>query len=372
MSSSLTATTTTRRGRLWPLSVAPMVDRTDRHYRTFMRHITRRTLLYTPMITTGAILHGDAEALLAFDALEKPLALQLGGDDPEALAACARIAEARGFDEVNLNVGCPSSRVQSGSFGACLMARPEHVADCVAAMRAACSLPVTVKHRIGIVPQRARALGGRAGALERYEDLRRFVRIVAGANADRFIVHARVAILGGLTPKQNRSIPPLRYHDVYRLVAEHPDLAFEINGGICDVDAIDAQLAAGVAGVMIARAAYDDPYLFAVADARFFAPHVAPAAPPRPDVARAMLPYIEHWTARGTHPNAITRHMLGLFAGVPGGRHYRRVLSDAAQRGRVTCDDIEHALERTPAVESSCDGRASGVRPQASGAFASA
>ncbi|MDX1387987.1 MAG: tRNA dihydrouridine(20/20a) synthase DusA, partial [Acidobacteriota bacterium] len=245
-----------RRGRAYPLSVAPMMDRTDRHYRRFVREITRRTLLYTEMITTGAVLQGDRDFLLGFSPEERPLALQLGGDDPEALSECARIAEDRGYDEVNLNVGCPSDRVRQGRFGACLMAEPERVADAVAAMREATSVPVTVKHRIGI------------DDLDRYEDMALFVRTVAGAGCDRFSVHARKAVLGGLSPKANRTVPPLRYEDVHRLKREHPGLRIEINGGIASLEEVRRQLEF-VDGVMIGRAAYDDPFLLSTVDRDF-------------------------------------------------------------------------------------------------------
>ena len=241
-----------------------MMDRTDRHFRFFLRRITRHTLLYTEMVTTGAVIHGDRERLLGFDLREKPVALQLGGDDPRALAECARIGEGFGYDEINLNVGCPSDRVQKGRIGACLMAEPERVADGVEAMRAAVSIPVTVKHRIGI------------DHLDRYEDMARFVTTVAAAGSDRFTVHARIAWLQGLSPKENRDIPPLRYDDVYRLKREHPDLSIEINGGVRSLDGVEEHLRE-VDAVMIGRAACDDPYLFAEADRRF-----APWIPPDP------------------------------------------------------------------------------------------
>ena len=246
-----------------PLSIAPMMERTDRHYRYFMRQMTRRTLLYTEMITTAAILHGDREKLLGFSSEEKPLSLQVGGDNPQELAECARIAEDMGYDEINLNVGCPSNRVQNGNFGACLMAQPERVAQAVEAMQKAVDLPVTVKHRIGI-DQR-----------DRYEDMAHFVRIVSEVGCRRFTVHARKAWLKGLSPKENRNIPPLRYQDVHRLKQEFPHLFIEINGGITTLEQVQEQLKL-VDAVMIGRAAYDNPYLFATVDRDLYGEDVTP------------------------------------------------------------------------------------------------
>jgi tRNA-dihydrouridine synthase A len=302
----------TRRSAEWPLSIAPMMERTDRHYRYFMRQITHCTLLYTEMITASAILRGNRDKLLGFSSVELPLALQLGGDDPEQLAECARLAEDWGYSEVNLNVGCPSDRVQSGHFGACLMAQPMLVARCVAAMRRVTTLPVTVKHRIGI------------NGLERYEDLARFVRLVARAGCDRFIVHARIAVLQGLSPRENRTVPPLRYTDVYRLKADFPELVIEINGGITTLAQASEHLRA-VDGVMIGRAAYDNPYLFALADALYFATE-APR-PTRRQVIEAMIPYVEQWVARGVAASHILRHMLGLFAHQRLAKAWKRFLS---------------------------------------------
>ena len=316
------------------LSVAPMMDRTDRHYRYFMRQMTRRALLYTEMITTAALTHGDPKRFLAFSEVEKPLALQLGGDDPAALAHCARLAEDWGYDEVNLNVGCPSDRVKQGHFGACLMAQPEVVARSVEAMRRATTLRVTVKHRIGI------------DGLERYEDMERFVRVVAGAGCESFIVHARIAVLQGLSPKENRTIPPLRYDDVYRLKAAYPQLHVAINGGITTLDQAAEHLQA-VDGVMIGRAAYDQPFLFALADSLFFG---APFAPPsRRHVLEAMLPYLEKWTSRGLPPHRITRHLLGLFAHQPAARVWRRLLSAQALTADAAIKALRTALDDLPA-----------------------
>lgn len=289
-----------------------MMEKTDRHYRYFMRQITRATLLYTEMITTGAIIHGDRDYLLGFDPLEHPISLQLGGDDPDELARSVRIAEEYGYDEYNLNVGCPSDRVQNANFGACLMARPGHVRDLVAAMRSETSRPVTVKHRIGI--------DGR----ESYGEMREFVETVNEAGPARFTVHARIAILAGLSPRENRTVPPLRYDDVYRLKRELPDLQIEINGHIGSVDEITRHLAR-VDGVMIGRAAYDNPWLFASVDEEFFGD---PARrPTRRAVVEAMMPYLERWCAAGWPARNVLRHMLGLFAGCPGTRRFKQALS---------------------------------------------
>lgn len=301
------------RGVVRPLSIAPMMQRTDRHYRYMMRLISRHTLLYTEMVTTGAILRGDRERYLAFDPAEHPIALQLGGDDPEALAESAKIGADYGYDEINLNVGCPSSRVSSGCFGASLMARPERVAEAVAAMRDAVPVPVTVKHRIGI------------DDLDRYEDMLHFVDVVTAAGSDRFSVHARKAWLKGLSPKENRNVPPLRYDDVYRLKAERPELVVEINGGVKTMSEVETHLER-VDAVMIGRAAYDRPYLFADADAAVFG-DVAPP-PTRAEVIERMVDYAERSGDDVHRLYAITRHMLGLFAGRPGAKRWKQALAE--------------------------------------------
>jgi tRNA-dihydrouridine synthase A len=312
------------------LSVAPMMERTDRHFRYFMRQITRRTLLYTEMVTTAAILHGDRQKLLGFDPLEKPLALQLGGDNPLDLAECARIGEDFGYDEINLNIGCPSSRVQNGNFGACLMATPHKVAEAVASMQQAVSIPVTVKHRIGI------------DDCDRYEDMANFVQIVAEAGCQRFTVHARKAWLSGLSPKENRDIPPLRYADVHRLKEDFPHLSIEINGGITRLEQVKEQLNF-VDAVMIGRAASDNPYLFATVDGDFFGEDSTP--PTRQEIVEAMLPYIEHWLAKGFKLNSITRHLLELFAHQPGSRLWRRIISENAHLPGANSEVLKKALE---------------------------
>jgi tRNA-dihydrouridine synthase A len=337
MQNTMNATVKQKRqiDRCNPLSVAPMMERTDRHFRYFMRQITRRTLLYTEMVTTAAILRGDRYKLLDFSPLEKPISLQLGGDDPKDLAECSRIAADWGYDEVNLNVGCPSDRVQNGNFGACLMAQPEKVARAVAAMQAAVNLPITVKHRIGI------------DDLDRYEDMANFVGIVAEAGVKRFIVHARKAWLKGLSPKENRTIPPLRYEDVHRLKREFPHLFIDINGGITNLEQVKAQFQF-VDAVTIGRAAYDNPYLFATVDRDIYEENVIP--PTRDRVVEAMLPYIDYWIGKGLKLNAISRHMLELFAGQPGTKAWKRHISENAHLPGADSQVIRAALERVHAL----------------------
>ncbi len=314
-----------------------MMDWTDRHCRYLLRLISRRTLLYTEMVPTGAVLHGDRARFLGFDPAERPLALQLGGAEPEDLAACARLAEAEGYDEVNLNVGCPSDRVQHARFGACLMAEPALVARCIAAMQDAVGIPVTVKSRIGIDDQ------------DDYVDLLRFVDSVASVGCRSFTVHARKAWLEGLSPKQNREIPPLNYERVYRLKAERPDLEIVINGGIRSLDEAEAHLAR-VDGVMIGRAAYQDPYLLAMADGRLFG-EPGPAVS-REAVVEAMIAYAQRETARGVPVKCITRHMLGLFNGLPGARAWRRSLSETAHRPGAGPEVIAAAFDAVVACQS--------------------
>lgn len=326
------------------LSLAPMMELTDRHFRYLLRQVTARTLLYTEMITAQAVLHGDQERLLAFHPAEGPVALQLGGDDPQRLAEAARVGEEFGYAEVNLNVGCPSDRVRSGNFGACLMAQPELVAECVAAMREAVAVPITVKHRIGIDHD------------DSYEHMKRFVEVVAGqaqeARADAFTVHARKAWLQGLSPKENRTVPPLRYEEVHRLKRELPHLVVELNGGLGSVAEAAAQLE-HVDGVMVGRAMYEDPLAFAGADALIDAVSGAGArtAPPhvtRRAVVEAMLPYIEERRNAGTPLQAITRHMLSLFRAQPGGRAWRRELTENAHRAGAGPEVVVSALALLP------------------------
>jgi len=298
----------------WLLSVAPMMDWTDRHCRFFHRLLSRHTRLYTEMVTTGALLHGDVPRHLRFNAEEQPLALQLGGSEPQDLARCAKLAEVWGYDEVNLNCGCPSERVQRGAFGACLMAEPELVADGLKAMRDACSLPVTVKHRIGIDRQ------------ESYSFMRDFVGTLSQrAGVQVFIVHARNAWLQGLSPKENRDVPPLRYELVHRLKRDFPQLTIVINGGI-DTDAQVAEQLQRVDGVMLGRHAYHEPWALAAWDARFFGD--APRFSAREDAEDAYVAYLESLAAQGTPWPLAARHMLGLYNGLPGARRWRQVWSD--------------------------------------------
>jgi tRNA-dihydrouridine synthase A len=300
----------------WRFCVAPMMDWTDRHCRFFFRLLSRGARLYTEMITAPALAHGDVPRHLDFDPAEHPLALQLGGSDPPALAHAARLGERWGYDEINLNCGCPSERVQTGSFGACLMAEPALVADCVRAMRDAVSVPVTVKHRIGL------------DAIEEFGFVRDFVGTVARAGCDVFIVHARNAVLKGLSPKENREVPPLRYDIVRKLKRDFPSLTIVLNGGLVEWEAIERELAF-VDGVMLGRAAYHDPFLLSDVDRRLFG-ETGPA-PTRGQVVEALFEYANAELARGTSLRAITRHILGLYHGVRGGRRFRQVLSDAAR-----------------------------------------
>jgi tRNA-dihydrouridine synthase A len=301
----------------WRFSVAPMMDWTDRNCRYLHRLMSRRARLYTEMLTTGAVIHGDRARLMGFDAFEQPLAFQLGGSEPRDLAACARIAESFGYDEINLNVGCPSDRVQNGAFGACLMLRPQLVADCVRAMKDAVRVPVTVKCRIGVDEQPPRAA------------LFDIAERVLDAGADALIVHARKAWLKGLSPKENRDIPPLDYALVHELKRAFPHAPIAINGGLATIEAMREQLGV-VDGVMVGRAAYHDPALLLRVDPEFF----GEAAPLQDcfDVVAAFLPYIEAQLARGERLSSMTRHMLGLFAGLPGARAYRRRLTAEAVR----------------------------------------
>ena len=321
------------------LSVAPMMDWTDRHCRVFHRQITRHTWLYTEMVNTGALVYGDAERHLRFDDIEHPIALQLGGSDPGDLAKSAKLGEQWGYDEINLNCGCPSERVQKGSFGACLMNEPKLVADCVKAMRDAVSIDVTVKHRIGIDHN------------EEYGFVRDFIGTVADAGCKTFIVHARNAILKGLSPKENREIPPLRYAVAYELKREFPDLEIIINGGIKSDDEIALHLQ-HVDGVMLGREAYHNPWTMADWDARFY--DAPGAARTRIDVLEAMIPYIDaqlrQYGPLGLKLNSITRHMLGLMQGLPGARAFRQTLSDSKQLALGDARLLLAAAARMPAT----------------------
>ena len=309
--------------------VAPMMDWTDRHCRAFHRLLTRRALLYTEMLTAPAVIHGDRARLLAFDASEHPVALQLGGSDPNALAEAAEIGVCFGYDEINLNVGCPSDRVQEGRFGACLMAEPSLVGECVAAMRARVAVPVTVKCRIGIDDQ------------DSEDDLQRFIATVASAGCSTFIVHARKAWLEGLSPKQNREVPPLDYARIYRLKASHPDLTIILNGGIADLDEAEQHLA-HVDGVMLGRAAYQTPYLLAEVDRRFFGGEEPVAS--RAEVLEALMTHTARHLESGGRLNNVVRHVLGLYHGQPRARAFRRHLSENAVKEGAGLDVLHEAL----------------------------
>ncbi|MDP1632769.1 MAG: tRNA dihydrouridine(20/20a) synthase DusA [Caulobacter sp.] len=323
------------------LSVAPMMDWTDRNCRAFHRVLTRRALLYTEMVTTGAVLHGDRERLLGFDACEHPVALQLGGSDPVDLTASARIGEDFGYDEINLNVGCPSDRVQSGRFGACLMREPELVAEGMAAMIAAVRIPVTLKCRIGVDDQ------------DPEEALFRLVDLSAQAGVSSFVVHARMAWLKGLSPKENRDIPPLDYPLVYRLKRERPELTIVLNGGVASLDAAQAHLE-HVDGVMLGRAAYHEPGILGEVDRRIFGEggDVDPFA-----AVEAYKPYIAGRLAAGFHLAGMTRHMLGLFHGRPGARSWRRILTVEGSKAGAGLEVVDAALA---AVAGAVAGREGG------------
>lgn len=315
------------------LSVAPMLDWTDRHCRYFHRQITQHTWLYTEMVTTGSVIHGDKQRFLDFSDEEHPVALQLGGSETDELAHCAKLGQQWGYDEINLNCGCPSERVQRGAFGACLMMEPSLVADGVKAMRDVVDIDVTVKHRIGI------------DEVESYDFVRDFVGTVADAGCKTFIVHARNAILRGLSPKENREIPPLKYDYAYQLKKDFPQLEIIINGGIKTLEDIDAHLL-HVDGVMVGREAYHNPWLMAAFDARYYGDE--PSGKTRLQVVEAMLPYIERQLATGgPRLNSIVRHMLGLMAGLRGARAFRQTLSDSKL---LASSDAEFVLRTAQAL----------------------
>jgi tRNA-dihydrouridine synthase A len=315
------------------LSVAPMLDWTDRDFRYFLRQISKHCLLYTDMVTTGALIHGDSGRFLAHDASEYPLGLQLGGSNPDALAKCALLGQKSGYSEINLNVGCPSDRVQSGSFGACLMADPKLVAEGVGAMRSAVDIPITVKTRLGI------------DKLDSYEFLTDFISQVADAGCEIFILHARKAWLQGLSPKENRDVPPLDYQRVYQLKQDFPHLHIDINGGIHTLEEVQQHLKQ-IDGVMMGRAIYHNPYLLAQADSVLFGDqhHVVS----RHEVIQNMLPYIEQRMSQGRPIKSITRHLLGLFQGQPGAKAWRRHLSENAHLKGAGLEVLENALVLVP------------------------
>ncbi|EXE27632.1 MULTISPECIES: tRNA dihydrouridine(20/20a) synthase DusA [Acinetobacter] len=311
------------------ISVAPMMDWTTKDYRFFARLFNPNVVLYTEMVTTGAILFGDAKRHLDYNPQEHPIVLQLGGSNPQELATCTKMAEDWGYDEVNLNVGCPSDRVQNNKIGACLMAEPDLVAECIHSMQKAVKIPVTVKHRIGI------------DDMQSYEEMLHFVDTVAATGCTYFVVHARIAILKGLSPKENREVPPLRYEDVYRLKQERPHLTIEINGGIKTFAETQAHLQ-HVDGVMIGREAYHNPYLLAELGQLWNL-----EAPDRFDIMEQMLPYIEQRMAEGAPLSIITRHILGLFQNLPGARKWRQALSGGNAK---TLADVENAIQNMRAA----------------------
>lgn len=324
------------------LSVAPMMDWTDRHCRAFHRAFSARALLYTEMVTTGAVIHGDRARLIGFDPQEQPVALQLGGSDPADLAEAARIGEAEGYAEINLNVGCPSDRVQSGRFGACLMREPDLVAACMAAMKAAVAVPVTVKCRIGVDDQTTD------------EGLFALVRACADVGVDTFIVHARMAWLRGLSPKENRDVPPLDYQVVRRLKAERPELSISINGGVADLDQAEGFLAPSddgpaLDGVMLGRAAYHEPATLGQADRRIFGADTADVGPF--EAIAAYRPYLAARLDQGLHLSAMTRHMLGAMHGRPGARAFRRILTVEANQPGAGLQVVDRALEAVSEAE---------------------
>jgi tRNA-dihydrouridine synthase A len=311
-------------------TLAPMMEWSTSDCRTFWRLLTKKAVLYTEMVTTGALLHGDKSRFLDYNACEHPLALQLGGSDPVALAECARIAEDWGYDEVNLNCGCPSDRVQNGMIGACLMAEPELVADCIANMQKAVKIPVTVKHRIGI------------DDMEDYAGLVNFVSTIAATGCTTFIVHARKAWLKGLSPKENREVPPLQYDKVYQLKEDFPHLEIIINGGITTLEQ-SQNLLGHVDGVMVGREAYSNPYLLAQVDQKIYGdgrPVIS-----RDEVMLAFIDYCNEQLARGARLNHLTRHILGLYQGLPGARQFRRIISEQAHKPGAGIDVLQRALE---------------------------
>ncbi len=321
--------------------IAPMLDWTDRHCRYWLRLIFPNALLYSEMVTAPALMHGDQNKLLAFDPFEKPLALQLGGNEPQVMAKCAKLAQEYHYDEVNINIGCPSDRVQSGLFGACLMAKPQVVADCVVAMRDAVDIPITIKTRIGI------------DAMEGYTPLREFVSRIVAAGCRVIIVHARKAWLQGLSPKENREIPPLQYDYVYRLKQEFPEQQIVINGGIRDSAAVYEHLKY-VDGTMIGRAAYLNPYaLIDVNRTVFGDPAMVPA---RIDLIEKYLPYINRQLAQGVYLKHMTRHMLGLFKGIPGAKQWRRYLSEQAVKVGAGPEVVVNALNQVRALQDNYTG----------------
>lgn len=312
-------------------SVAPMLDWTDKHCRYFHSLLTNKALLYTEMVTTGAIIYGDKQRFLAANTTKNPVSFQLGGSDPADLARCAQLIEGVGYNEVNLNVGCPSDRVQNGRFGACLMAEPDLVAECVSAMQQAVSIPVTVKSRIGIDEQ------------DSYEELTHFISTVASAGCNTFIIHARKAWLKGLSPKQNREVPPLRYDVVYQIKKDYPELNIVLNGGVTTLDS-STEILQHVDGVMMGREAYHNPYLLAEVDAQLYSASIPIKT--REEVVMELIPYIQQHLLEEGRLHSVTRHILGLFHGIPGARAWRRILSEKAPKKGADESVVLEALKQ--------------------------
>ncbi|MCZ6804656.1 MAG: tRNA dihydrouridine(20/20a) synthase DusA [Proteobacteria bacterium] len=317
------------------LSIAPMMDHTDKHFRYFMRLLSKHAVLYTEMITTGALIHGDRKRFLDFNEIEHPLAIQLGGNNPNDLAECAHIAESEGYDEVNLNIGCPSDRVQNGQFGACLMSNTKLVGECVDRIQAIVQIPVTVKTRIGI------------DDLDSYKFLKEFVKIVSEAGCDTFIIHARKAILNGLSPKENRELPPLHYERVHKIKQEFPALNITINGGFTELDQIKSQLEY-VDGVMVGRAAYQNPFMLAEADKLLFEDS-SPLAT-REEILNKFKNYADKQTQQGVNIKNLTRHIIGLYQGLPGARKYRRLLSDAIPKDQNNIQFLDNIIQSVSTI----------------------
>ena len=326
------------------VSIAPMVDRTDRHFRYFLRGITKKSLLYTEMITAQAIIHGDLEKLLAFDKIEKPLSLQVAGCSPEDIYKAVKLAEAFDYDEINLNVGCPSDRVSGNQMGAVLMAYPELVREMILAMREGTKKPITIKHRIGIDGTGYLSDDFNNKIFDRYEDMVNFINIIEDAKLDRFTVHARVAILAGLSPKENREIPPIRYDEVYKLKKDFPHLNIEINGGIKTCDEIEEHLKY-VDGVMIGRASYENPFMLRDVD-KFYDRDIKNSLS-RKDIIEWVLPYIEQLEANGENPNLILKHGLELFHGVRGTRQWKQIISPPFKDMKAS-ERVKLALRELP------------------------
>ncbi|MEK7433873.1 MAG: tRNA dihydrouridine(20/20a) synthase DusA [Cyanobacteriota bacterium] len=317
----------------YPVSIAPMMDWTDRHYRFFMRQITKKTLLYTEMITMNAILNGNKNHLLDFSEIEKPLVIQLGGDNPQKLAECAKICEDWNYDEINLNIGCPSERVQNGNFGACLMTTPEVVAECVNEMKKNVKIPITIKNRIGIDEK------------DSYEDLYNFIKIVSEAGCEKFIVHARSAILKGLSPKENRTVPPLRYDYVYKIKKDFPNLIIEINGGIKTVEDIQNHLNY-TDGVMIGREAYENPYVFSDFDKIFFDDDSKKLN--RREIIENLIPYVDNLTNSQIKANKLLVHLVNLFNHKQGTKIWKRYLSENMHKKEATSNILKELLLKLP------------------------